>query len=142
MLGGIGGRRIQIESRVLFRMHPITSCSQTVRNDFVKGTDYSRCRRERGQLQGNALVNTEGLGFSAQTEGLVLARSTDMRPAAVSSPKNMYRRALHEEVEPPTARPHHHETGLILSCAGKVGRPCRQSRGIDPPFTIRRGEGA
>ena len=29
----------QIESRVLFRMHPITPCSQTVRNDSVKGTD-------------------------------------------------------------------------------------------------------
>ena len=28
-----------------------------------------------------------------------------------------------------------HETGLILSCAGKVGPPCRQSRGIDPPVT-------
>ena len=30
-----------------------------------------------------------------------------------------------------------HETGLILSCAGKVGPPCRQSRGIDPRVTIR-----
>ena len=35
-----------------------------------------------------------------------------------------------------------HETGLILSCAGKVGPPCRQSRGIDPPVAIRRGEEA
>ena len=35
-----------------------------------------------------------------------------------------------------------HETGLILSCVGKVGPPCRQSRGIDPRVTIRRGEGA
>ena len=34
------------------------------------------------------------------------------------------------------------ETGLILRCAGKVGTPCRQSRGIDPPVSIRRGEGA
>ena len=34
------------------------------------------------------------------------------------------------------------ETGLILRCVGKVGTPCRQSRGIDPPFSIRRGEGA
>ena len=33
------------------------------------------------------------------------------------------------------------ETGLILRCAGKVGTPCRQSRGIDPPVSIRRGEG-
>ena len=34
------------------------------------------------------------------------------------------------------------ETGLILRCAGKVGTPCRQSRGIDPPFGIRRRERA
>ena len=34
------------------------------------------------------------------------------------------------------------ETGLILRCAAKVGTPCRQSRGIDPPVSIRRGEGA
>ena len=30
----------------------------------------------------------------------------------------------------------------ILRCAGKVRTPCRQSRGIDPPVSIRRGEGA
>ena len=34
------------------------------------------------------------------------------------------------------------DTGLILRFAGKVGNPCRQSRGIDPPVAIRRGEGA
>ena len=34
------------------------------------------------------------------------------------------------------------ETGLILRFAGKVGNPCRQSRGIDTPLAIRRGEGA
>ena len=34
------------------------------------------------------------------------------------------------------------ETGLILRCAGNFGTPCRQSRGIDPPVAIRRGEGA
>ena len=34
------------------------------------------------------------------------------------------------------------ETGLILRFAGKVGNPCRQSRGIDTPVAIRRGEGA
>ena len=34
------------------------------------------------------------------------------------------------------------ETGLILRCAGNVGTPCRQSRGIDPPVAIRWGEGA
>ena len=34
------------------------------------------------------------------------------------------------------------ENGLNLRCAGKVGTPCRQSRGIDPPVSIRRGEGA
>ena len=34
------------------------------------------------------------------------------------------------------------ETGLILWCAGNVGTPCRQSRRLDPPVAIRRGEGA
>lgn len=48
---------------------------------FRKGNRHSRCRRESGQLQDNVLVNTEGLGFSAQMEGLVLARRTDTRPA-------------------------------------------------------------
>ena len=33
-----------------------------------------------------------------------------------------------------------HETGLILRCAAKVRNPSRQSRGIDPPVAIRRGE--
>ena len=49
-----------------------------------------------------------------------------------------------QQVAPPTKLriEFPHETGLILSCAGKVGPPCRQSRGIDPPVTIRRGEGA
>ena len=47
-----------------------------------------------------------------------------------------------QQVAPPTKLriEFPHETGLILSCAGKVGPPCRQSRGIDPPVTIRRGE--
>ena len=47
-------------------------------------------------------------------------------------------------VEPPT-RPRLEclrETGLILSCDRKVGSPCRQSRGVDPPVQIRRGERA
>src|SRR5574337_1074675 len=47
-------------------------------------------------------------------------------------------------VEPPT-RPRlecRRETGLILRCDRKVGNPSRQSRGVDPPVQIRRGEGA
>ena len=34
------------------------------------------------------------------------------------------------------------ETGLILRCTGKVGIPSRQSRGIDPPVVISKGDGA
>ena len=34
------------------------------------------------------------------------------------------------------------ETSLILRCAGKVGNPFQTKQGIDPPVTIRRGEGA
>ena len=34
------------------------------------------------------------------------------------------------------------EAGFILRCAGKAGDPSRQSRGIDSPVAIRRGEGA
>ena len=33
-----------------------------------------------------------------------------------------------------------HETGLILRCAAKVMNSSRQSRGIDPPVVIIRGE--
>ena len=47
-------------------------------------------------------------------------------------------------VEPPT-RPRLEclrETGLILRCDRKVGNPFRQSRGVDPPVQIRRGERA
>ena len=46
-------------------------------------------------------------------------------------------------MEPPT-RPrleYRRETGLILRCDRKVGKP-RQSRGVDPPVQIRRVEGA
>ena len=38
----------QIESRVLFTMHPITSSSQTLRNDSIKGTDIQDVE-ERGE---------------------------------------------------------------------------------------------
>ena len=34
------------------------------------------------------------------------------------------------------------ETGLILRFTGSLGTPSRQSRGIDPPVAIRRGEEA
>ena len=34
------------------------------------------------------------------------------------------------------------ETRLILRCDGKIGNPFHQSRGIDSPVEIRRGEGA
>ena len=34
------------------------------------------------------------------------------------------------------------QTGLILRCVRKVGNYSRQSRGIDPPVAIRKGEGA
>ena len=34
------------------------------------------------------------------------------------------------------------EAGYILRCAGKLGDPSRQRRGIDSPVAIRRGEGA
>src|SRR5574340_1142410 len=49
-------------------------------------------------------------------------------------------------VEPPT-RPRLEclrETGLILRCGatGRSGTPSRQSRGVDPPVQIRRGERA
>lgn len=47
-------------------------------------------------------------------------------------------------VEPPT-RPRLEclrETGLILRCDRKVGNPSRESRGVDPPVQIRRGERA
>ena len=48
-----------------------------------------------------------------------------------------------QQVAPPTKLriEFPHETGLILSCAGKVGPPCRQRRGVDPPVAIRIGEG-
>ena len=47
-------------------------------------------------------------------------------------------------VEPPT-RPRLEclrETGLILRCDRRSGTPSRQSRGVDPPVQIRRGERA
>ena len=52
--------------------------------------------------------------------------------------------AVLRNVEPP-ARPRLEclrEPGLILRWDRKFGTPCRQSRGVDPPVQIRRGERA
>ena len=45
-----------------------------------------------------------------------------------------------QQVAPPTKLriEFPHETGLILSCAGKVGPPCRQSRGISSSSGVNR----
>ena len=78
--------------------------------------------------------------FSLAQGSDFLPCSSDLMKACGSTPGPLpSANNLNSQLRLPACPP---ETGLILSCAGKVWPPYRKSRGIDPPVTIRRGEGA